>query len=96
MDMAVVAIVLVMSLLAVVLWRQDRAGYAAEPRFSAMPAAPDTPVEADRSDERAEARLAARLFAGDLPAPEYRCAMEALAAQDKARHPMVVPPESCD
>ena len=98
--MAVVAVVLVMSLLAVGLWvpgwLQDRGGYAAVPRFPVMPASPDTQVEADRNDEQAEARLAARLLAGDLPAPEYRCAMEVLAAQDAARRPMVVPPESSD
>jgi hypothetical protein len=57
-------------------------------------ASPDTQVEADADDERTEARLAARLLAGDLPAPEYQRAMEALAAQDAARRPMFVPPGS--
>ena len=95
--MAVVVVVLVMSLLAVGLWvpgwLQDREGYTAVPRFPMMPASPDTQVEVDSNDERAEALLAARLVAGDLSAPEYRCAMEVLAAQDASRRPMVVPPE---
>lgn len=96
--MAVVAVVLVMSLFAVVLWMpgwlRDRGGQVAAPQFPPMPVSLDIQFEADGDDERAEARLAARLVAGDLPAPDYRCAMEVLAAQDAARRPIVVPPDS--
>jgi hypothetical protein len=68
-------------------------GYAAALRFPALPPSPDTRGEANADDELAEAFLAARLLAGDLPAHEYRWAMAVLAVGDAVLHPMVVPPD---
>jgi hypothetical protein len=44
-----------------------------------------------RSVRRVEARLVARLMAGDLTAAGYREAMARLAADDAVRHPLVAP-----
>jgi hypothetical protein len=44
-----------------------------------------------RSVRRVEARLVARLMAGDLTAAGYRGAMARLAADDAVCHPLVAP-----
>lgn len=68
--------------------------WALWPRTRAVPAAEPSPypvVTPLPRMESTEGLLVAQLFRGELTGPQYRRAMETLAARDADRHPIAMP-----